>query len=506
MKRTGLFLLLAAAFLLAFTLVGQTPPASADPGTNDDNSPTAVENTLLIEKLATNAVIRRGETAEFTIVVVNAGPSALVNVSVSDPEVPDCNRSLGNLERNGERVIICSKLNVQQAFTNVATVTGQNVNNAKTETASDSARIDVIDLDVSLLAAPDTLPEPGGTVQFDVSVTNSGSLDLTLSSLDSPQYGDLLDVRNSQVQNNTCTRADDDLPLLDSNGGTFTCAFEADVQSQPPEFRTVTTAVASDTNNNTTSDSAEAVITITDQPAELDLTLTANPATIAAPGGTATLEVLIENKSTVDVVNVLTLTDSVLGNVDGRGSCNVPQTIQPGANYTCSYSYELAGPAGSTRQHTLALAAQDDDNPPNSIALSDSTIIDIIEPPSYVTWLPLLADASPNNRCNSAYQIELNRSYFYFPTQVEGWYYFELDRETSANVEINNFIPREGQGIVYPGEDCGSLKNAIANAGGSNLNRVIRLGTQPAGRYYLLIQNDGPLTNAQPYELFVRTQ
>lgn len=504
--RTLVFLLLL--FVLLFTFIHSARVAATSQSLPDD--PEAAQALLVISKTAGKPVVKRGEKAEFTIVVFNSSQNiVLLNVAVSDPLAPDCSRSLGNLAPGEDRVITCSKLNVQQAFTNVATVEGQNANNGMTDSASDSASIEVIDLSLALTPQPSSLAEPGGTVAFSLSATNTGSVDVTLNSLNSPQYGDLFDADNSQLQNNTCARDAGNLPQIASNGGMFECSFEAEVVSQPGQYVVVTTAAAQDASSNSVTKSAEATITITNEAAAMNVKLAASPDRLFVPGGTVTLTLEIENTSRVDTLSQFKMTDSFLGDVEGKGDCEAPPLLARGETYTCSYSYELVGPAGSTRQHTLMVEAVDDDDPPNSVSDTAVDTIELVEPPTYVAWLPVVvADVEePNDTCDAAYSLRLDTPYFPLPDDEEDWFYFELMQQRTVTIEIKNFVPLDGQGTVYGGgTSCSTSDDVIGINGGSSLNREIKLGSQPPGRYYLLIINDGAPNTQDRYELFVRTR
>jgi hypothetical protein len=56
-------------------------------------------------------------------------------------------------------------------------------------------------------------------------------------------------------------------------------------------------------------------------------------------------DVAIHNHSPVDALRLDTLDDAELGNLDGRGSCSVPQVVQAGATYRCSF-LERVGSSG----------------------------------------------------------------------------------------------------------------------------------------------------------------
>src|SRR5918994_963066 len=67
-----------------------------------------------------------------------------------------------------------------------------------------------------------------------------------------------------------------------------------------------------------------------DTPSSIVVTKTANPTTLPEPGGNATFDVKIDNTSASDSVTISSLVDDVYGNLDGKGTCDVPQTIAAG--------------------------------------------------------------------------------------------------------------------------------------------------------------------------------
>jgi uncharacterized repeat protein (TIGR01451 family) len=66
-----------------------------------------------------------GWNVPFEIVVTNTGDEDLSNVTVNDPEVPDCNRNIGDLAADASADYICTASNVTLGFTNVACVDGE---------------------------------------------------------------------------------------------------------------------------------------------------------------------------------------------------------------------------------------------------------------------------------------------------------------------------------------------------------------------------------------------
>ncbi|CAN5603799.1 hypothetical protein BH20ACT2_BH20ACT2_25000 [soil metagenome] len=100
----------------------------------------------------------------------------------------------------------------------------------------------------------------------------------------------------------------------------------------------------------------------------MTLELNASPATRPAPGGAFTFDVLITNTSDT-ALNVTKLTDDVYGDLNGQGTCTVPQNLLAGPatgnTYSCSYTGEFSGDPGDTRTTKVtgtagALSASDD--------------------------------------------------------------------------------------------------------------------------------------------------
>ncbi len=69
-------------------------------------------------------------------------------------------------------------------------------------------------------------------------------------------------------------------------------------------------------------------------------------------------------------------------------------------------------------------------------------------------------------------------------------------------VELRKFEPVLGQIALYKGQDCFS-RVFIMNNGDQSTSKTIDAGQQPAGRYFLLVANDGALNSEDRYELSV---
>jgi hypothetical protein len=95
---------------------------------------------IAIDKSVDKSVVAPGETVTYTITVTNTGNVALHDVVVSDPKVPACNRTIGDLAPGQSVSYICSFV-VTEPIDNVATVTGKN---NVTVAGTDDARVGLV--------------------------------------------------------------------------------------------------------------------------------------------------------------------------------------------------------------------------------------------------------------------------------------------------------------------------------------------------------------------------
>ncbi|MFQ5593536.1 MAG: hypothetical protein ACE5HA_05255 [Anaerolineae bacterium] len=250
---------------------------------------------------------------------------------------------------------------------------------------SDSATVIVTDvppsIGVSKTANPGSVMEPGGTVSFSVRVTNNGVEAVTLNSLIDDVYGDL----NGQ---GSCS-----VPQSIAVGGFYECSFDGQVTGNAGDRQTDTvTATASDDEGNTVSAFDRATVTITDAPIRVAIEKTANPNSMPEPGGNVTFTVRLTNNG-VENVTLNSLVDDIHGNLDGRGSCSVPQTIVVGGSYVCAFTAQVTGNAGYTEIDTVTANLSDDEG--NTVEVSDSATVIITDVPPTVA---VSKTANPSSR------------------------------------------------------------------------------------------------------------
>lgn len=222
---------------------------------------------------------------------------------------------------------------------------------------SDDASVAILDvvpvISVVKTAVPIEVLEPGGDVTFTVVVNNDSVAtdSVTINSLIDDIHGDL----NGQ---GGCA-----VPLTISAADSYTCLFTVRVEGNAGYLETDTvTASGVDDEDNPVSASDSATVNVNDVPSAIELIKTANPTSVDEPGGQVTFTFTVNNISTVDSVTIDTLTDTIYGDLNGKGDCSVPQTIPVAGIYTCSFTAYVAGDANTSETNVATASGLDDDN------------------------------------------------------------------------------------------------------------------------------------------------
>lgn len=238
-------------------------------------------------------------------------------------------------------------------------------------TPADFATVTITDVfptaTLSKTASPTSVPEPGGNVTFTARIQNIGSAEsLVLGSLQDDVHGDL-DGQGS------CS-----VPQTLAPGGTYQCGFTVPVDGNAgDEERDTITASLADNDNNTIEPTDSALVTITNVASSLTLSKTATPNQVEEPGGDVTFEARITNTSSVDSVTITSLVDDIHGDLNGRGTCSVPQTLAPAQIYACTFIARVNGNAGDEERDTISVSGSDDDGTP--VSATDSAIVTITD-------------------------------------------------------------------------------------------------------------------------------
>ncbi|MEJ2741182.1 MAG: hypothetical protein P8176_01490 [Gammaproteobacteria bacterium] len=247
------------------------------------------------------------------------------------------------------------------------------------------------ELKVVKTAVPTSLPEPGGVVTFTVSVTNIGidpNNPVTLNTLNDSIYGDITSSGHDDIISTTCSLPQV-IPVDDQSVGgvdTYTCTFQTSVAGNAGDIETdVVTATGVDSHSNNLSGQDDASVTLTDVLPNISVTKTPSVSEVFEPGDNVTFTVTVEiiSLASSDPVTINTLTDSIYGDLNGKGDCTVPQTLQSGEVYSCNFTEFVDGNAGDSETDVVTASGADDDG--NTVSDSDSAHVVINDVPSSIT-------------------------------------------------------------------------------------------------------------------------
>lgn len=361
---------------------------------------TDVLPTITVEKIANPTRIDEpGGKVDFAVRVNNTAPEELVLTLISDD-------IYGNITSGENPLLTGTTCSVPQTIpigshytcsfgamlsgnpgdsqTDTITAIAQDdEGNAVSEKASATVLIDDVPsvITVTKTADPSHVPEPGDDVQFAVTVKNGSEVDaVTITSIMDDRFGDITDA---------CYQA---LPALLSPGEQITCSFTRYIGGDPGDTHTnVVTAFGTDDDGHPVTDQDSAVVIIDDVPSVIEVIKEATPYWMYYPGGNVTFELTVHNHSEVDFITLETLNDSAYGNVDGQNDCSVPQTMEPGSTYRCTFSADVFGEPDTNHTNIITAAGTDDDGKP--VSDQDSAVVTIAAKPTSVDLLYFRASA-----------------------------------------------------------------------------------------------------------------
>ena len=240
------------------------------------------------------------------------------------------------------------------------------------------------------LATPLSRPEPGGTFSFELAITNTSAVPLTLTALTDDVYGDV-------ATQGTCT---DGIGTTLGPGDAYDCAFPGELTGNAGTTQTdVVTGTAVDDEGTAVSDQDDAVVSLTDVPPTVTVAKTALPEVRVAPGGLFTFGLTVTNTS-FEPVTITALTDDVYGDLAQRtgSSCGaaVGTVLDPGEVLGCTFEGELTGAVGDAQTDVVTVTVTDDDGSKGT-AQDDATIRLVApgEAPTTTTVAPPTATTRP---------------------------------------------------------------------------------------------------------------
>lgn len=423
-------------------------------------------------------------TASFSMTVTNTGTETLTNIVINSEDVDDCDGiNLGQITSENSKTRTCEATNVTQSFLNTVTVTGKD-GNGDDVVDDDSAFVDVMESDLVVVIEADLTAVPKGEkTEFTVFLFNLGQSTLNNISISDPLAPDC---------NETINR-------LNAGDNTFYKCFSEPVTEA---FNNVITATA-----NGVSDTDVIEIEMLD----LQVSAVASPKNLPFPGGVVDVSVTIRNIGTIpmELVDIEAIFSQ--GETDPNplqlfnSSCETAVTLSVNRDYDCSFEVSLSDGSG---QYDLDISAVAEDEDGTSVTGEDSEKITINSPAVRTIFLSAMLNdfklGEPNDTCGNALPLDTNFTYKYLPDDVNDWYTFTTTSTSNLTVELTNFVPVNGQILVYLGT-CNDA-TFLQNNGDFSMTKIVSLGSQPAGTYLIWIINDGPMNDDVPYNLIIRDQ
>ncbi len=367
------------------------------------NSPAAVAPDISVVKTANpTSLDEPGGTVTFSVLVTNNAPTPTGDATL-DSLMDDVYGDLSVLAGStcvvpqplagGGGTYSCSfkaDLNGAPGFTETDTVTAVASNSGGTDTASDDATVTIVDVPAAIeilkSATPDNVDEPGGSVTYSFVVNNLSTVDeVTIDTLDDDLLNDL-----TLVPGSTCV-----VPQVIAAGGSYDCSVTVDVSGNAGDVITnVAIASGLDDDGNPVSDDDNAVVTVNDVPAAIEILKSATPDNVDEPGGSVTYSFVVNNLSTVDEVTIDTLDDDLLDDLTlvPGSTCVVPQVIAAGGSYDCSVTVDVSGNAGEVITNVAIASGLDDDG--NPVSDDDNAVVTVNDVPAAIE---ILKSATPDN-------------------------------------------------------------------------------------------------------------
>ena len=257
-------------------------------------------------------------------------------------------------------------------------------------------------IDVTKTPTPSSVDEPGGSVTYTVTVRNTSAVDHVLltaaSFVDKVNKNAPADGGSVVAISPDCNGATtgDGFPVtLDRQGGandSVSCTFGLAVAGNGGDkVNDRITVTGTDDANRDVSDYAEATVDVKNVNPGIDVQKTVKStgsfgetASQPEPGGAFSYQVVVTNTSSAssDPLTLTELTDDVYGDLNGKGTCSVPQTIAVGGSYTCQFDGTFNGNPGASETDTVTATGHDDEN--TSVSDTDTARVEITDVPSSI--------------------------------------------------------------------------------------------------------------------------
>lgn len=276
---------------------------------------------------------------------------------------------------------------------NTVTVEGVDDDNTKVSD-DDDATVNIVApeetpaIQIIKSAEPTTVVEPGEDVTFTFTITNtSATLPVTITSLSDDVFGDLTQLGNCQLVGETLAA-----------GQSAFCSFVAPVNGSAGEtHHNTVTVTGEDPNGTKVSDQDDATVEIiaaSEAPA-IRVVKSADPTQISSVGENVTYTFTVTNPTADRTIVVDQLDDSLYGqlgeNPDGllSNDCALPQTLGPGADYTCQITVFIDGEVGDQIVNVVTVRGHDEETNEPVSDDDDATVTVVAEPPVVIPEAPM---------------------------------------------------------------------------------------------------------------------
>ena len=314
-----------------------------------------------------------GGNVDYTITVVNQEKEPLELTELTD-------QFLGNLHNVGS-CVVPQPLGPNGASTDsysctfTAAVSGSagnefsreisaraNDNDGSNNKESRTVKVTILPVSSSLsivkTANPTSVPETGGDVNYKVAIRNISNSDIiTINSVVDDKFGDIA---------NSCSPAISQ-PL--DPGESTICTFLRQISGDFGQSHVSTTTInATDDSNRALVGGASVSVGFTNVASSITVTKQASHTSASRAGETVAFSVTVNNNSTVDVITLNDMNDSIYGDVTTSANplvdetdCALPQTLQPQETYACHFVAQITGDIGEQHTNRVTVTGKDDD-------------------------------------------------------------------------------------------------------------------------------------------------
>ncbi|MEM7132294.1 MAG: hypothetical protein AAF702_38685 [Chloroflexota bacterium] len=372
---------------------GETVMATDQEEIDIDNVPSSIK---VIQSATPTGIFEPGGTVIFTIEIVNFGQIDTVTIegllyesAAESTEIGAlCEDPLPQILLPGESLFCTVSKEITGTSAEVYTnrVTARGVDDDGFEVQDfDQESISIFDLPASLRttiqANQTNVPEPGGDVQFNITVENTSAVDLI-------HITSIIDESNSNGSNNdrnintksgvaiqSCTES---LPIDLAPGEKISCGFTRTIRGPVGTIQiNEVTVFGTDLAGALVTDSAQETVSIVNLPSILEVTQRGERMSVNEPGEEVSLSINIANRSVVDTITVERVVNEVQEDISSFCVSELPVELAPGEMLFCAYDRYISGVPGSAFVTSVSVAGTDDDG--QTVAADDTLSFDIID-------------------------------------------------------------------------------------------------------------------------------